>query len=93
VGVEQHADIGGEKADGADRDAGPEVLANDDRVDLRSGEEREKNRAEPGKEIDPLCEREPDRISGEDSDHDLDQRHRYRDANGDDRRYKRQTDP
>ena len=59
--------------------------ADDLRVDLGAGEEGQQDGAEAGEEVDPLGEREADRVAGDRADHDLDKRHRDRDPDRDDR--------
>ena len=96
MGVGEHAEIGGEKADDADRYGGAEVPAHHAGIDFRAGEKGEQNRAESGEEIHPFRQREADRVARERADHDFDQRHRNRHANGNDRgdqRQSRSTEP
>jgi hypothetical protein len=69
------------------------VLSHDARIDFRAGEKGQQNRAEAGKKIDPVGDLKADQVAGNRADDDLDQRHRDGDANRNERRQQRQSQP
>jgi hypothetical protein len=90
---QQASEIRRQKADDPDADARPEIPAHDLDIDLGSGQEREEDRAETRQVVDPRGQRQSDQISGDRADDDLDQRHRDRGPDRDQRGGKRKADP
>ena len=93
MGVDKHAQIGREETDDTYPHARAQVSFYDRGVDLRAGQEGEKDGAEAREEVDPGRDLKADGVARDGAHDDLDERHGDRNPDGNDRRGKCQGEP